>query len=156
MVCTVNCPFDLGTVSTPESSLMRLVRQRIYFDAAGKALLVGSDSAAAPIVLVLPRNIEVSGRTFADLLEISRNCQRSVEDYCLADYAPSYVAKLLADMETAQSEGRTVYLWDAQHTLVLIGYPRGLGERDADWSDTRHWYRTAQHAYQKIHPLPLD
>lgn len=135
---------------------MTLVRRRIYLDGAGKAVGPGAGDKAAAHVLLLPSTVDVVARTFADLLEISRNCQSSLEDYCLADYAPAYLAKLLADMETAHSEGHAVYLWDAERRLVLVGYPRETDENGPDWSDTQRWYATAQDAFHKIQPTGSD
>jgi hypothetical protein len=135
---------------------MKLVRQRIHFDGAGRALsaLSGGVPQVAHVFL-LPGDADVKGRTVSELLKISRDSQAAVEDYCLADYAPAYVNKLLADMETAQTEGRAVFLWDSNRALLLAGYPRVTGDPQPIWTDTRQWYRTAQDAFHHLHPLDM-
>jgi hypothetical protein len=136
---------------------MKLVRRRVHFDSAGRALsaLPGGVPQAAHVFL-LPGDADVKGRSVAELLEISRRSQQAVEDYCLADYAPAYVNKLLADMETAQTEGRAVFLWDSNRALLLAGYPRPTGDPQPIWTDTEQWYRTAQDAFHHLHPLDMD
>jgi hypothetical protein len=145
-----------STNVAPESVPMNLVRRRVHFDGVGRALSAPAAVVQSAHVFLLPGDVDVKGRTVAELLEISRSCQRVVEDYCLADYAPAYVNKLLADMETAQGEGRAVFLWDSNRALLLAGYPRLTGDPQPIWTDTRQWYRTAQNAFHHLHPLDLD
>jgi hypothetical protein len=146
-----------STIVGEEPVLMKLVRRRIHFDGAGRALSAPSGAVPqAAHVFLLPDEADVKGRTIAELLEISRCSQQAVEDYCLADYAPAYVNKLLADMETAQGEGRAVFLWDSNRALLLAGYPRLTGDPQPIWTDTKQWYRTAQDAFHQLHPLDLD
>ncbi len=131
-----------------------LVRRQVYLDGAGLALETAPDSARLTAkVLALPVRFDVSGMTWEKIVEKSKEIPDARPiDFHLADYLPSYVSKLLSDLETALSEGRSVFLW-GDKGLRLAGYPLFDGPR---WTDTDRWYPTAADALGRVNGLRME
>lgn len=132
-----------------------LVRRQVFLDSAGLARESFPDSPTRAVkVLALPASLDITGRSWADLLRIAhdRPATRPL-DYHIGDYLPDYARKLTSDLETALAEGRCVYLWASEGQLRLAGYPLQGGPR---WTDTDRWFRTAADALEQVNGIAME
>jgi hypothetical protein len=107
-------------------------------------------------LLLLPNDVDPMGKCWTELVLLSRaKCCKVAVDYRLADYCPAYLGKLAADLETAQADGTSVFLWDVAGAVCLIGYA-GLPGEAKPWCDLQQRHATAREALRQIDPTTME